>query len=134
VQGKFGQNANNITDAKNFGTQYQRFNGMLINITVRPRTGLTFQGGINTGKQVNDYCEIRAQLPELTLPSAPGPNQGQIIRPTNPFCHVEPGFITKMNGIGSYIVPKIDVLVAGTVRSDQGAPLRAIYNAPVAAV
>ena len=31
-------------------------------------------------------------------------------------------------------MPKIDVLVAGTFRSDQGAPLRATWNAPVALV
>jgi hypothetical protein len=114
---------NNITDASNFGEQYQRYNGMLLNITARPRPGLTFQGGVNTGKQVNDYCEVRPQLPELTLPSAP--SAGGIISPSNPYCHVDPGFITKVTGIGSYLVPKIDVLFAGTIRSDQGAPQRA---------
>ena len=31
-------------------------------------------------------------------------------------------------------IPKIDVLLAGTFRSDQGAPLRATWNAPVALV
>jgi hypothetical protein len=120
---------NNITDAKNFGDQYQRYNGMLINVSARLRTGLTVQGGINTGKTVNDYCANRAQLPEMSVGIL-----GAILNPTNPYCHVEPGFVTKMSGVASYIVPKIDVLVAGTVRSDQGAPLRATWNAPVATV
>jgi hypothetical protein len=31
-------------------------------------------------------------------------------------------------------VPRVDVLISATVRSDQGAPLRAIWNAPVAIV
>jgi hypothetical protein len=39
-----------------------------------------------------------------------------------------------MSGVASYIVPKVDVLVAGTIRSDQGAPLRATWNAPTATV
>jgi hypothetical protein len=121
--------SNNITDAKNFGDQYQKYNGMLINISARPRNGLTFQGGINTGKTVNDYCANRAQLPELSLGIL-----GAIINPTNPYCHVEPGFVTKMSGVASYIIPKIDVLLAGTVRSDQGAPLRATWNVPIATV
>jgi hypothetical protein len=134
VLSKFGQTSNNITDAKNFGDQSQTFNGFLINITVRPRNSLTFQGGINTGKQVNDYCANRSQLPEYTLPAAPGPTLGQFVGPTNPFCLRDPGFITKYNGIGSYTIPKADILIAGTFRSDQGAPLRAIWNAPTALV
>ena len=105
---------------------------MLLNVTAQPRPGLTFQGGVNTGKQVNDYCDIRSQLPELTLPSAPP--AGGIVSPTNPYCHVDPGFITKVTGIGSYVIPKIDVLFAGTIRSDQGAPQRATWNAPLATV
>ena len=129
VQSKFGQTSNNVTDSANFGDQYQRYNGMLINISARPRNGLTFQGGINTGKTVNDYCANRAELPELSIGIL-----GATINPTNPFCHVEPGFVTKMSGVASYIVPKIDVLIAGTIRSDQGAPLRAIWNAPTATV
>jgi hypothetical protein len=129
VQSKFGQTSNNVTDAANFGDQYQKYNGLLVNISARPRNGLTFQGGIGTGKTVNDYCANRTELPELSLGIA-----GSIISGTNPFCHVEPGFVTKLNGIASYIVPKIDVLIAGTIRSDQGAPLRATWNAPVAVV
>ena len=112
--------SNNITDAGRFGTQYSSYNGMLFNISARASHGLTFQGGINSGKTVTDNCEIRAQLPEL--------------QPTNAFCHNDPGLITKMSAVGSYVVPKIDVLFAGTLRSDQGAVLAANWNAPTATV
>ena len=81
--------------------------------------------GVNSGKTVNDYCDLRASLPELSLGFG-----GSIVGPTNPFCHQDPGFVTKVTGLVSYTVPKIDVLIAGTVRSDQGAPLRATWNAP----
>ena len=37
-------------------------------------------------------------------------------------------------GIGWYIIPKIDVLFAGTIRSDQGAVLQANWNAPNAVI
>ena len=70
-----------------------------------------------------------ADLPVFTLGIA-----GAILSPTNPYCRVDPGFVTKTSFVGSYTVPKIDVLVAGTFRSDQGAPLRATWNAPVALV
>ena len=63
VPGKFGQTANNITDAGNFGTQYSSYNGMLFNISARASKGLTFQGGINTGKTVTDNCAVLAVPP-----------------------------------------------------------------------
>ncbi|MEP7306926.1 MAG: carboxypeptidase regulatory-like domain-containing protein [Acidobacteriota bacterium] len=126
VPGKFGQTANNITDAGNFGTQYSSYNGMLFNISARASKGLTFQGGINTGKTVTDNCEIVAQLPEA---------QPTLVGGTlNPYCHQDPGLITKISAVGSYTIPKVDVLIAGTVRSDQGAPLQANWNAPTATV
>jgi hypothetical protein len=117
---------NNVTDARNFGDQYQRYNGLLININARARNNLTISGGINTGKTVNDYCANRDLLPELSIGIA-----GATLSPTNPYCHVDPGFVTKMSAIASYVVPKLDVLLAGTVRSNQGAPLRATWNAPI---
>jgi hypothetical protein len=121
--------SNNITFAKNFGEQTQVYNGVLVNLSARAANGLTFQGGINTGKTVNDYCAVRAQIPELTIGFG-----GATVGPTNPFCEVDPGFITKVTGLASYTVPRVDVLVSATVRSDQGAPLRATMNVPAAIV
>src|ERR1044071_1668540 len=43
------------------------------------------------------------------------------------FCHNDPGFVTRVTGLSSYTVPKVDVLVSGTFRSDQGTPLQANY-------
>ena len=56
------------------------------------------------------------------------------MNPGNPFCHSDPGLVTKVTALGSYTVPKIDVLVSGTLRSDQGGVLAANWNAPVALV
>jgi hypothetical protein len=36
--------------------------------------------------------------------------------------------MTRVTGLASYTVPKIDVLVSGTFRSDQGSPLQANYT------
>src|SRR5262249_11453994 len=102
---------------------------MLLSVSARVKNGLTLQGGVNSGKQVTDYCALRADLPELSLGIA-----GATLSPTNPYCRVDPGLVTKLSGVGSYTIPKIDVLIAGTVRSDQGAPLRATQNVPVAVV
>ena len=39
-----------------------------------------------------------------------------------------------MTALGNYIVPKIDVSISGTLRSDQGGALAANWEAPVALV
>jgi len=116
----FGQVNNLTTWGSNFGTEYSHFDGLLVNLNARMRNGLTFQGGINSGRTVTDVCDVRAHLPELTL--------------TNPYCRVDSGMVTRITGFGSYIVPKIDVLVSGTHRSDQGAQLAANYTATSASV
>ena len=131
VPTKFGQTSNNITLANDFGEQYQRYNGMLLNVSARLGAGLTFQGGVNTGKTVQDNCAVRAQLPELNIVAA---GVSPAVGVGNPYCHSDPGFITKMTALGSYTLPKIDVLVSGTFRSDQGGALAANWNAPVALV
>ncbi|HVZ22141.1 MAG TPA: carboxypeptidase regulatory-like domain-containing protein [Vicinamibacterales bacterium] len=129
VPTKFGQTDNNVTFAKNLGGWTQVYNGILLNVSARASRGLTFQAGINSGKTVQNICGVRDQLPELTLGFG-----GSTLGPTNPYCNIDPGFITKVTGLATYTVPKIDVLVSGTIRSDQGAPLRATWNAPSATV
>jgi len=130
VQDKFGQTSNNITLADDIGDQYQRYNGMLLNLSARLGQGLQFQGGFGMGKTVQDNCAVRAQVPELTTGAGVSP----AVNPGNPYCHSDPGLITRATALGSYIIPKIDVSIAGTLRSDQGGVLAANWNAPVALV
>jgi hypothetical protein len=130
VAERFGQTSNQITLAENFGEQYQRYNGMLLNVSARLGAGVQFQGGINTGKTVQDNCAVRTQVPELTTGGGVNPT----VNVGNPYCHSDPGFVTKVTALGSYTVPRVDVQVSGTLRSDQGAPLAATWNAPVALV
>ena len=98
--------------------QYQVYNGLLLNVSARPRNGLTLQGSINAGKTVKDACEVRNNLPELTSNSPA--NVGPVVSPTNPFCRSDPGFVTRMTAFGSYIIPKIDVQIADDVQERPG--------------
>jgi len=124
----FGQTNNFITNAKSYRDAYQRSHGILVNIVARPRNGLTFQGGVNTGKTVQDICGPRSQVPEFTIVAADAAGR-PAVGPTNPWCHSEPGFITRVTGFGSYVIPKVDVQFSGTVRSDQGGVLAANWAA-----
>jgi Carboxypeptidase regulatory-like domain len=112
------------TLAEPYGTYAQTANGVLFNISARPRSGLVFQGGVSTGNVRSNYCDIRAAIPEQNLiigaltPTSPP-------TPTNPWCDTSTSWVSRYTGLGSYTVPKIDVLFSGTFRSDRGAPIAA---------
>ena len=105
-----GVTRNYITYSDRYGDQYQKFNGVDINISARPRNGLTAQGGVSFGKSVGDNCEIRDKVPEISL-------VGGI---WNPFCHVETTLMPQYKALSSYIIPKADVQVSATFTSKPG--------------
>ena len=109
-------NDNFQTLSDNYGDRSQMANSINLNITARPRSGLVLQGGFNTAKTDSDSCDIRRALPETD--------------DTDPWCDTSTGFVTRVTALGTYTVPKIDVQVAGTMRSDQGASLAANWAAP----
>jgi hypothetical protein len=127
---------NLFTKASNYGDQYHRSHGILLNVSARPRNALFFQGGFNAGNTVGDDCAIRAQLPELNAvttvfggfgTAAAGTPTVATINSTIPWCHVDTGWVTRFTGLGSWTIPKVEVQVASTVRSDQGGALAALY-------
>jgi hypothetical protein len=130
------------TNANNYGNAYVHYDGVQLNATSRLRNGLTLQGGLTTGRSVSDDCAMLAAVPEVTVgrsslalvqPGIPAVNAtggASPVSAANPYCHVDPGLITRVTGLGTYIIPKVDVLVSGTFRSDQGSPLAANYTVP----
>jgi hypothetical protein len=94
----FGQVSNVIRSTKDVGDDSRVFNGVDVNFTVRAAHGVTFQGGTSTGKVTNDWCEIRAAVPEAFL--------------LNPYCDVESPWQTSVRALASYTLPRVDVLVS----------------------
>jgi Carboxypeptidase regulatory-like domain len=131
-------NNNLVTKARDYGDQYQHSNSVVFNITARPSAALFFQGGFNLGSGVSDACAVRAKIPELNGQATIWGNTGgagvgtsfTTINATNPWCHVETGFVKRATGLGSWTIPRIDVQVAGTFRSDQGQALAALFTVP----
>ena len=52
----------------------------------------------------------------------------------NPFCRVSTPFLTQYKGFGTFIVPKVDVLIAATLQSFPGQEILANYVASNAQV
>jgi hypothetical protein len=124
-QGVASSNNSEQRLASGYGNYSQKSNGVLFNVSARPRNGLVFQGGVGTGEVRSDYCDIRAALPEQTILISQTPTSNP--NPTNPWCNTSTGWVTRYTGLGSYTLPKIDVLFSGTFRSDRGAPIAANF-------
>jgi hypothetical protein len=141
----FGQVNYQVQPAANYGSQDQYWDGVDVNVSARLRNSLTFQGGTSTGQSVQDFCAVAASVPESLVPpqtvtigvSIPGPTGlGTAQSGSMPlqYCHLASGFLTQFRGLGSYVVPKLDVEVSATFQSKPGVQLAANYNVPAAIV
>jgi Carboxypeptidase regulatory-like domain len=134
VPDRAGQVDNLVADSTKYGSWYQYFNGIDVNVNVRAARGLTLVAGTSTGQTVADSCDVRAHLPELatttTGTSGFGPGlTGSAVTPASPYCHVAFGMLTQFRGLSSYEVPKIDIQLSATFQSKPGAMLAANYAA-----
>ena len=134
---KFGQVQNLNTLSDKYGKQIDHWNGFDIGINARFQNGLVLQGGVSSGKQVEDNCEVVAKLPEMNSISAAdagSANSGQTggapaqLRPAG-FCHREQPMLTGAKALAIYIIPKVDVQVSGSFRSTPGTALTAGFTA-----
>jgi hypothetical protein len=148
----FGRPADNfITLASNYGDQKERWQGVDVNLNMRPQPGLLLQGGVSAGSTMVDICDVAAQLPEMLLgtPSATGvgasspqvlavatSNQAAINNQWIPasWCHQESPYLTNVKFSGSYTIPRADVLVSGSFRSVPGPEIYANFVATNAVV
>jgi hypothetical protein len=130
---KFGLPSNTfVTLADNFGGQTEYWHGADVNIAMRLIPGLLLQGGTSTGRTVTDNCELLKQVPE---PAETRATSGLItqaaVRPLQ-FCHTATNWLTQIKFLSSYTIPKIDVLVSGTLQNLPGPNILANYNLPTA--
>jgi hypothetical protein len=132
VPTKFGQVQNLNTLSDKYGKQIDHWNGFDISLNARLQNGLTLQGGLGSGKQIEDNCEIVAKLPEmLNLTGANAANTANAPAQWRPaeFCHREEPMLTGVKALAIYIIPKIDVQVSGSFRSTPGTSLSVGYIA-----
>jgi hypothetical protein len=103
---------NYFTFASDYGVQTEHWNGVDLTMNWRLRSGMTFQGGVSTGRRVLDTCDVVDDLPEAALL-------------TTPYCHQKENFLTDGKLIWTYNIPKVDVTVSGLFFSRPGPQLSA---------
>jgi len=108
---KFGLTDNFVTHAKNFGNGInETYNGVDVTVNARMQNGVNLQGGFNIGQSARNDCDVTAQVPESLTAFG-------VFRTPEQFCSVASGYLTSVGGLASYVVPKLDVLVSGTLQS-----------------
>ena len=106
---------NYITFQTDFGPEQTNYwHGVDFTLNARTRWGLTFSGGTSTGRSVQDDCAT------TVLIDSPDPRNCRDVEP----------FQTTLRGLASYTIPKIDVLVSGTLRSQPEVERTATWNMP----
>src|SRR5215510_14839501 len=105
------------TSTDDYGDETHYWHGVDLSLSARTRWGLTVQGGTSTGRGVNDTCDTlttrfgRPMTPTIGAVGATGIVDGQAS------CNATEPWITSARGLGSYVVPKVDVMVSAIFRS-----------------
>jgi hypothetical protein len=103
---------NYYTFASDFGDVTTYWHGVDFAVNARTNNGITFQGGTSTGRGVRDYCAMTDALPELFV------TVGAVLaNAQKDACAVTEPWLTTFRSSVTYTLPKIDVLLAGSIRS-----------------
>jgi len=87
------------------------WHGVDFNVNARLRGGFTGSFGTTTGRAVVDNCAIATKYNQVNA------NTNVAAGPDPRGCHSVDPFQTQVRGLASYVIPKVDVLVAATIRS-----------------
>jgi len=106
---------NYITWETDFGPARSSYwQGVDVTVNARMRQGLTLQFGTNTGRKIDDTCATVVNI------DSPDPRD----------CRLTPPYQTTIRGLASYTIPRVDVLVSATVRSQPPLALNATWPVP----
>ena len=108
---------------------YDRWFGYDLGLNARLPQGIIFQGGLSTGHQTTDFCDVQdpakagnnALVEMLTSPATASSLAS---------CHMEQNWLPQVKFLGSYTIPKIDVQLGASFQSIPGVEYAAIYAAP----
>jgi hypothetical protein len=112
-----------LTRESDFGPERESvWDGVEFTLNSRLRNGLTMQLGTTTGRASVNTCETVTEFNNVVGATINGPDP----RGCN---NVEP-WMTTFRGLASYTIPKIDVLVSATLRSQPALGIAANWVVP----
>jgi hypothetical protein len=110
-----------LTWETDFGPGRQSlWHGVDVAVNARLRGGLTTSIGTSTGRSIVDTCATATKYNQFNAIT------NADLGPDPRGCHNEDPFQTTVRGLATYIIPKVDVLVSATVRSQPPVTLGAV--------
>jgi hypothetical protein len=108
---------------------YDHWFGYDVGLNARLPQGIIFQGGLSTGHQTTDFCDVQdpakagnnALVEMLTVAG---------VSSSLASCHMQQNWLPQVKFLGSYTIPKIDVQVGASFQSIPGIEYNAQYAAP----
>ena len=112
---------NNITrSSSSYGDRIELWNGADLTANARlPK--LLLQGGVSTGRTLEDDCDIVRNVPE-SIPNARGAANGER------FCRTQSPFLTQLKLLSAYTLP-YEIQLSGTFQSMPGPEISASFVA-----
>ena len=118
-----------VTLSNNYGKQTEHFDGVNITVNARLQNGLFVQGGLGTGRQVTNDCEIVDELPEMLHTFFGNPTRASSSpRGRSSAASRTTGSARQFQGLAAYTIPKIDVQISGTLQNLPGAVVASNAN------
>jgi hypothetical protein len=112
---------------------YDRWFGYDIGLNARLPQGIIFQGGLSTGHQTTDFCDVqdpaKAGNNALVEMLITGVGAAQVAN-SLAACHMDQSWLPQVKFLGSYTIPKIDVQLGASFQSIPGVEYSATYAAP----
>jgi len=131
---QFGQTANLVTQASNYGTQTDVYNGVDVTLTSRFAEGGQFSGGLSVGRTVTDNC-FSVGNPQLSAGVGvnvfPGSAAGTASPRLPAYCHVSPPWLagTQVKFLFVYPLP-LGFQTSATYQNIAGIPITASNPTP----
>ncbi len=125
------QNLTGLSDTMFPGSNvYDHWFGFDLGINARLPRGIILQGGLSTGHQTTDYCDVEDPakagnnaLIEMLLSGFPAVNNSLNS------CHMDQKWLPQVKFLGSYTVPRIDVQIGASYQSIPGVEMAATFPA-----
>ncbi len=109
---------------------YDHWFGFDLGINARLPRGIIVQGGLSTGHQTTDYCDVEdpakagsKALVEMLL------NPIGAVNSSINSCHMDQKWLPQVKFLGSYTVPRIDVQLGASYQSIPGVEMAATFPA-----
>jgi hypothetical protein len=110
----------------------ENWQGIDFGINARLRQGITLQAGTSTGRTLQDNCALRSALPETypwsTIVITQALRGDSAAGLTSPYCRIVEPYLTSFRGLATYVIPRIDLQLSATWRSDPGIEELANYT------